>query len=469
MLKNKKLILFSIMLACFLSFFITILNYGNLANGYKLVVLFPVVFGLSVLLLSRFLFNSDYLVTTFMYLFIQAIRFVIMPVTLSFSGSTGDTSYIHVRTESLKTACLLMILEFIICTFFLVLISSKKVRNRRFVKPRLTGNIIVYLPFLILATMLYLVFGLRQNLLSFVVIRTNTVERLGDISGTSAVFLRQIIIVALTTIFLLILNYNARKYEDSLKERYSNIAILAAVLMVCIIVGERRSTQIYTAFCCIYCLTQMIPEKRKKIVNIIGSAVAVVLIFMSIYKFAYAFMYSSYFEALSNSTISIGGITRMLQSYFSGPQNVAVALEFSNHGDYGIFNFIYDMMRSTVPFNFLVKDSGIPLSNSFNSYIYSGQFTSGHLLSSVGYGYICFKYFFFMVMIFNLSLSLFCERKMKQSRSVEFIYLWGYLLMRFAYGINLSTSSLMNTSSIMFITGGLLFLVAKTITSRRVV
>lgn len=467
MIKQKNFILIGILISCFFSLFLTILKYENLANGYSLVVFFPLIFGLTVLGFSRYLLNSDYLVTTFMYLIIQGIRFILLPVGLAFSGSMGQTSYIHVSPESLKLACILMILEFIISTFFLVIIGSKKIRLKRTGKPNLTGNFVVYIPFLILSGLIYILFGMKQKLLSFLVIQTNTDGRLGDITGTSTVFIRQILIVALTTFFILVLIHNARKYKNSLRERYINFAILAAVLMVCIIVGERRTTQIYTAFCCIYCLIQMFPEKRKKIVKIIGGAVGIVLIFMSIYKFSYAFMYSSYLEALSNSRFSIGGVTRMLQSYFSGPQNVAVALEFSNHGNYGLFNFIYDMLRSTVPFNFLVKDNGLLLSNSFNSYIYSGQFLSGHLLSSSGYGYICFGYFFFLVMIFNLSLSLYCERKMKQSYAIEFIYLWGYLLMRFAYGINLSTSSLMNSSSIMLITGGLLFLVARTITIKK--
>ncbi|MCK1215803.1 hypothetical protein MXZ89_00245 [Streptococcus uberis] len=467
MKKYKNIILLMIFLFCFISLFLTTLEYGNLPRGYQFVVFFPIIYGLIVTISSNYLFNTDYLVTTFMYLIIQAVRFVIMPVALAFSGDSGQIAYIHVSEESLKLASLLMIIEFIICTFLLAFVSSKKINKKRFGKPVLTGNILIYLPFLLGAGIIYFIFGREQQLLSFLVIRTNTVDRLGDITDTSTVFIRQVLIVALTTIFLLVLVRNAKRYDLSKKERYLNYSLLAAVMMVSIIVGERRTTQIYTAFCCIYSLSQMFPERRKKVVQIIGGAGAIVLIFMSIYKFAYAFMYSSYFEALNNAKFSIGGTTKMLQSYFSGPQNVAVAIEFARHGNFGIFNFIYDMLRSTVPFNFFVKNNGILTSNSFNTYIYSGQVMTGHLLSSVGYGYICFKYLFFLMMVFNLSLSLYCERKMKQSYSIEQIYLWGYLLMRFAYGVNLSTSSLMNASSIMFITGGLLFLVAKTITNKK--
>ena len=107
---------------------------------------------------------------------------------------------------------------------------------------------------------------------------------------------------------------------------------------------------------------------------------------------------------------------------------------------------------------------GTLVSYSFNSYIYGGSSLSGHLLSSVGDGYLCFSpVFCFIVMLLNIRLAMLCERNMKRTGSYEMIYIWGYLLLRFAYGFSLNLPGLLNSSSIMLITGGLLFKTARTV------
>ena len=451
-------------IVCFASLLLTAIHIENMPEGYRLMIVFPAFFCIGIAAGAKYILNSDYKISVIMYFVIQGIRFVVMPPVIALAGEKCGSPYISVSVSALRTACIVMIFEFVICTFFLITWSSKTISKKREYSPALTTNWAIYIPYLLLAVVVYFVFSRQGNIISFITLSAGKNVREGDLTETSLVFARQIVLIAIIVLFLSVLSACKRKYDYTHKSTYVYIAILAAIINVCVIVGERRTTQIYTAFCCTYCLSLAFPDKKKAIIRYVIGAAAAVLVFMSIYKFSYAFLYSSYLEALAASDFSIQTMARSLQAYYNGPQNVAVAIELSKTASFGPWNFIYDVLRSTVPVSFFVKDLGTLVSYSFNSYIYGGSSLSGHLLSSVGDGYICFSpVFCFIVMLFNIRLAMLCEKNMKRTGSYEMIYIWGYLLLRFAYGFSLNLPGLLNSSSIMLITGGLLFKLARTV------
>jgi hypothetical protein len=179
---------------------------------------------------------------------------------------------------------------------------------------------------------------------------------------------------------------------------------------------------------------------------------------MSIYKFSYAFQYGSYAEAIRNSSFTASDISRILQGYFSGPQNVGVAIEFQSQSCLKLTNTIFDILRSIVPISFLMKGHGMVTSELFNNFIYNGLYSSGHVLSSAGYGYIYGGYIlssFFMLI--NIFIAMFCEKRMKVAIKTEWIYVWSYIMLRFALNLNVNLPSLVSASTIMLFTGGLLY------------
>ena len=456
------------LIICSISMIFTTIFSDNMLEGYRITIVFPLIYFFGICAAIKYIRSTDYVVSMVMYFLIQGIRFVIMPPFIALAGEKCGSPYINVSASALREACIVMIYEFVVCTFFLIIWASKKIKRKREYAPALTTNYFVYVPYLILAGIVYLVFSRKGRIISFISLSVGTKSREGDLTETSLIFARQIVLIAIIVLFLTILSICKKKYDNTKNNIYVYIAIFAAIMNVCVIVGERRTTQIYTAFCCTYCLALAFPEKKKTISKYVLGAAALVLIFMSIYKVSYAFLYSSYREALAATDFSFQSIGSSLQAYFNGPQNVGVAIELSKTVRFGPWNFIYDVLRSTVPVSFFVKGFGTLVSYSFNSFIYGGTALSGHLLSSVGDGYLCFSPFFcFVVMLLNIKLAMLCERNMKRTSSYEMIYIWGYLLLRFSYGYSLNLPGLLNSSSIMLITGGLLFKVARTVTVRR--
>ena len=456
-IKSYHIRLLSIMI-CLISFILTSFNINTMADGYRLMLLFPIIYTIGLFVSAPYLLKTNYKVSVIMYFLIQGLRFVVSPPFVAFAGNNCGSSYIHMTVEALREACLIMIFEYIICTFFLIAWTSKKIPNKRLNTPSLTTNWLIYIPYLFLAFLAYFYFGRKGKIISFITLSAGTNTREGDLTDTALVFGRQIVLIAIVILFLAALSFCKKKYDITHKNIYVYLAIVAAIVNVCVIVGERRTTQIYTAFCCTYCLCLAFPQKRKEIVRYVVGAAIIVITLMSIYKVSYAFLYSSYIDALAASNFSIKDVAQSLQAYFNGPQNVAVAVTLSKIEHFGPLNFIYDIARSTVPINFLVKNSGTLVSFSFNNFIYGGSNMSGHLLSSVGAGYLYFGIIFcFLIMLFNIRLAMLCERFMKKTASYEMIYIWGYLLMRFSYGYSLNLAGLLNSCSIMLITGGLLF------------
>lgn len=453
-----------IMLTSIVCFFVSFRNYENYAGAYRGIVIFPIIYMISSLPLVNVIIHGDYGITTSMYMIMQWLRFCLMPAVISLAGDNCGSPYIHVSNETLSLAIWLMLIELIICNFYVFYKGTNTSYRKNEKGLQMTGEALVYVCFLALSAVVYWFFSKRGSIVEFFVLGSGTSDRIGDITDTSMVLVRQIVLVAIMVIFVASLSYGSKKYNLTGSIMYFILPLMVALLSVCIIVGERRTSQIYTAFCCMYCLSCAFPEKRKTIIRTVGGLAIIVLVLMSAYKMLYVFTFDSYTDALQSSSFSYSEAARSLQGYFSGPQNIAVALEFGKNEDVDIFNLIFDFVRSTPPFSFMVKQLGVITSVSFNTYIYGTATSSGHLLSTTGYGYICLgPLFYYLIMLFNIKLSFFCERKMKQSDSFEFVYVWGYLLMRFSFGVNINTPALINSSAILLITAGLLFKVSQII------
>ena len=140
------------------------------------------------------------------------------------------------------------------------------------------------------------------------------------------------------------------------------------------------------------------------------------------------------------------------------PTNNSIPIKKNN---INMMNLLFDFLRSIVPISFFVKGMGTLTSQMFNSYIYSGSQETGHIISSVAYGYIYFGILFSSLFsVFNIAVSYYMEIKMNMSNSYEMMYLWGYVLMRFAFGMFMNTPALLSTTTIMLVTFGLIFKVA---------
>lgn len=469
-----KLDLFNnlIVLSGLFSFVITLIFSPNFAEGYFFMTFFPLFFVIIYILLLQPLRFSGYRFLPYGIILMQWIKMVLMPPVCSIAGDDVGFFYINPEVASIELAIILITYEFLATSLFsflwLKLVVNKKTDEEKNHKYFLKGNRLVYLMYLILTLVVIFTIGRSNNLLNFLIIPLTGGGRIGDVTETKLVLARQIIIIGLFLVFLLTTSWSKKKFEITNNSKYVNIAILAAFLNLAFIVGERRTSQVYTALVTIWVLSKSFPKYKKRIYYFIGISAFSVLFFMSIYKFFAAYQHNSYFGALQSSNIDFAWFSRTLQSYFFGPENVAITVDFKNNSNLGIGNIIFDYLRSTFGVSFLLKDGGDLTSKLFNTFVYKQPMATGHVLSAVGYGYLYFGFILSpIISISNIIIASLVEKKMHKSSSYEMSYIWGYILVRFITNLYVNTPPLISYATMTLGTGGLLFMTSILLKSRR--
>lgn len=401
------------------------------------------------------------IITTYMVMILMWLRMVLTPL---YGASNDMFMFIGDRTaEDIDTAILLIMYEAIIISITLYLFSNKE---RKYVNSivKLDGSPLVYWGLIFVAIVLFFTVGRHMQLFEFG-IKTigEDIDRAGDITDTKLIIVRRIISSGYLFLFMIFIEKMRMKYDEEGKNKYPYYAIGAAILMICIIIGERRTAQLYIAFASCWTLIRLFPSSQKGIVRLISVAAVIVLSLMTIYKQFNAFLYDSYTEALMSTDVEDGLSPQLLDAYLYGVNTVSSNVAYGNIANLNITNLLYDIVRSIFGFSFLVKGDMDLTSEMYNMYIYSGEQKTGLLLSSVGYGYAYFGFVLSpLFTIINIILMILLETKMRLCKSIEMCYIWAYIYMRFAFGFLGSIPPLIsNTTQTLFISGGLYWFASK--------
>lgn len=438
-----------------------------ITSGYELIWIHPLIFSIVyVLIYLPIIKVGKFKITVYSAIVLSWLRCVAIPVTSAVSGVYNGVSYIYTSKQSTELAIFLVVFELIVTSIvlYILVITNRdytKIKSKKNFILKLKGNKKIYILFIIFAILVYLFIGRNLNIVNFLLISPNTGERQGDILNTNIVLIRQIIICATIFLFAYIVDIFKKKYDKSKNIKYVYFSILIGVFNICIIVGERRSIQIYTCLVVIFVLLNTFKDHKNKILIFILSFSGIVLLFMSIYKHFAAFIYGSYIDAIKANPLSISDVAIMLQSYFFGTQNVATAIEFKKLYDLNLLNMMYDLGRSTFGLSFFLKGAMNVTSQYFNMYIYSGSQNTGHLISGIAYGYIYLGAILSpLIVSFNMYISIKLESWLSKIKSYELMYIIGYILVRFSTNIYVSTPQLINLSSIMFVSCGVIYIIA---------
>lgn len=354
----------------------------------------------------------------------------------------------------------LSVYEFVFVTLFLVaLVLNQKTTHVR--KPLyLHGNKFVYFIFVFIALFLYFTRGRSMGLFEFGLKAIGgDLERSGDIKE-GAVLTRTIIGEGITFLFLILVSVFSRKYHSTSNSKYIVFSIILSMFVISIISGERRTSQIYKGFACIWLLIGLYPTYRKKITGYLVMTAAIVIAGMTIYKHYNAFLYNTYAEAISDAT-GVGMSTGIIDAYFYGLNTISLNLSFANTAPVSFFNLVYDFARNIFGLNFVISRDYLLTSDLYNLGLTFGESVTGYLLSSVGYGYLYFG--FVLSPIFtcmNVSIMVLLERYMRTTTSIEMSYILSILFMRFGFGFLGSFPPLINLTTRIFCISGGIVLVA---------
>ncbi len=401
-----------------------------LAGQLNLLILLPVSYIIAKLIISR-VSNYNIIITKYIYDFLGVLRLLIIP-TLMVIFNNYKVDNLPIGYNYFNKGILLICLEYIIGALFLLFFSklfkSSVKKDRNFL---LAGSQLFYLLFIVVSSLLVLAMPDVRNTMSFLIIKTNASGRDSEDVANYIVLVRMFFQLALALLFLIMTHRSYLMYRKKPQISLLILPILTGLVNISLIIGERRSIQLYSLLAVIIIISYVFRYHYKRINILIFFAGFVILMLMTLYKELYIFNYNSYGEALSQTSFSNVKFVDQLQSYFFGPHNVAAALDFLNYYKVGFNQLFYDIGRSLFGFNMVIDKSQLLTSQLFNRIIYGDRQLTGHLISSAGYGYIYFgPLLFYIIIAFNLLITISLEFLIKKTDKLEFVFIGTYLFMR---------------------------------------
>ena len=379
------------------------------------------------------------------------MRMVLLTFYGALSGSYSDHGVsVELNQHFIGAVSLSLYDCFAIALTLLVFSSMNYKTSRSYIKKGLYGQKEAYFVFVAIALVIYFTIGRNMHLFDFALKPVGEdIERAGDIVGGREMIVGQIVGSGLLFLFFLVIWWLKKQYDRTKSKKYFTWSLVIAILLIAIISGERRTSQVYKAFAAGYVLLSLYPSKGKKIVSYIGLFALFVLATMTIYKQFYGFMYSSYSEAVQNASVSEGFSYGMIDAYFYGLDTISKNIHYGDMMNVGLGQFFYDIVRNIFGLNFFVHGDGMLTTQIYNTIIYSDdEQLTGLLMSSAGYGYTFAGYMLAPLMtVFNIIVMLIFERCLRKSSSIEWQYVWAFAFMRFGFGVISAPPPLINSVS----------------------
>ncbi len=419
-----------------LSYVFVVLGFLLLLLEYNLLLLLaPISYLFSKLILSLSQ-NKNFYFSKFAYDILGLIRLVIIPTLIGISNDRIIDN-LPLGHNYFNEAVVYMCIEYIIGSLFILFLSNafkKSIKKRTSFK--LSGSKTYYMIFIITIFVLFITMpGLRQSI-SFLIIKTNAMGRGTETTSSADVLFRMLLQLALALLFLVVTYLSYKKYKIKPSIVYVILPLIIGLINLGLIVGERRSYQLYTMVA-VLTVISLLFTRHKRGINVVVISVGVsVLVLMTLYKELYIFNYSSYSEALKHSKNSNLKLVDTLQSYFYGPSNIAASIDYLNYYSGSFKQFIFDNLRAVFGVNFFVDKHQLITSQLFNRLIYGNKQLTGHLISSAGYGLIYFgPFLFYLNVLFNIFFAFLTEYIIRKSTSLEVIFVGTYIFMRLATNI----------------------------------
>lgn len=429
-------------------------------SHYVYLTLFPIAYLFSFQSLVKYAGKGcHYRITVVIVLLMYWIRMVALPIY----GIANGAYLASYGKGNISIAIILCVYECIVVTLFLYYMNNKKQKAILETNTRvLVGNRLVYTVFLLIVLFIYANYGRQIHFFEFFVKDIGTeIEREGDIVNSRYLIIRQFISSGILFTFFILIDLFRKHYVFSKRRIYVFLGIILAIMLVGIISGERRTSQVYTAFASCWLLINIFPNYKRRIVLSISSIALFVLVMMTIYKQYNAFLYDTYEEALENKTLAQGFSLGLMDAYYNGINTVSKNLYFGSDENLSITNLLYDFARSIFGLSYLLKDKMMLTVELYNYRIYGGEQTNGFLFSSISYGYIYLGFLLSpLFTIISVWVALFLERKMRVAKSIEMTYILAIVYMRFAFGFLGAFPPLLNMASRYLIINGSIFAIA---------
>ncbi|WP_204207524.1 MULTISPECIES: O-antigen polymerase [Mammaliicoccus] len=426
-------------------------------NEINIMVVLPLIYILSLLILSFSKF-ANFKILKLSYEVLGFLRLVIIPFSIIISGDKFIDNY-PIGRSILNESIGLIGIEYFIGALFLLLLNKIFDKNKKNHKNyKIIGSTYFYSLIVLVSVILLAFFPSARETISFLVIKTDSTGRANENVESLDVLIRTLFQFSLLIIFIMSSYYFYLKYLNNPKIKYTIIPLILGIINISIIIGERRSYQIYTLLSILAIVSILYKKHSSRINTILFLVGSIVFIGVTLYKELYIFNFSSYSQALASSDFKQTHLTDTLQSYFYGPHNVNGFIEYSKMFGLSMKDYFLDILRSTFGINFIVPDSYLLISQRFNLYLYDNSQMTGHLISSSSYGYGIFGFFFPIVIIVNLSLAALVEFFLRRTNILEIYFVLFYVLMRMMFNLFSNTAQMINHASMVLLIYGIIII-----------
>lgn len=445
------------------------LNFGLLVTTFIFIIIIlmkevnflivlPLIYILSLLVLS-FSKYGNFKILKLSYEFFGFLRLVIIPFSIIISKDKFIDNY-PIGKSFFNNSIGIIGIEYLIGALFIMFLTLflNKEKNKKDNNFKVIGSTYFYVFIVIVSFILLVMFPSARETISFLIIRTDASGRVNENVDSFDVLIRTLFQFSLIIIFIISSYIFYLKYLKNPKFIYTIIPLILGVINISIIIGERRSYQLYTLLSILAIVSILYKKHSNRINTILFLVGSIVFIGVTLYKELYIFNFTSYSQALSSSNVTNMHLTDTLQSYFYGPHNVSGFIEYSKMFGPNYKDYFMDILRSTFGINFIVPDNYLLISQRFNLYLYDNSQMTGHLISSSSYGYGIFGYFFPIVIIVNISLIALVEYLLRKTNYLEIYFVLFYVLMRMLFNLFSNTAQLVNHASMILLIYGVIII-----------
>lgn len=393
----------------------------NIVQGYELLYLLPLVFGICfVFLLSKpLIVSKSIFLWTFMMFAI--LRYLALPTLMVYQRYYTGYAYYPPHSSSIQKGIFLMVYEVIISSILIRSIYKKYLcspdifleedtkKNKYSIK-----NKIVYLAFIFFVIFILIIQPQILKEISFFSNFNRISAEQGNISTSLGI---QFFMLGKLLFYFLIIDKLHYKYLKSKKRRYIWLTYIVSFLNIGIFVGTNRKRILMNAIASIFTINYLYPKQKKK-----SSIIMLLLAFIIFFQLTVFRFYSN------TDRKPFDNMAGTLQVYLSGPYNMALAVETREEykEDISGFNVIYDIAR---PFygigQFFKRFDTYSSTEYFNKRLsIGGPLRSDQIMPMTGQGLLHFGFILSPIyLILSILLGFYTERKLSETKSFEKLYI----------------------------------------------
>ncbi len=456
-LRNNLNVLLSTLLVMVMSVIIGsyIAYESTIPEGYELLFLLPFSFGICfALFLAKTLVTKG---SVFLWTFtvFAGVRYLVLPVLMVVQGMFSGYAYVPPQPDSIRTGLLLMVYELVVSSVVIKILFSKRTDAfQRLQSDTVSvdcsdGNLVYWL-FIALSLFMLVLKPSALWRLSFF-----TDFSYGRTAGESRGFIELLtthfLILSKLLLFFIVIKKCRVLYNKTRRNIYVIFSLIMSIFNIGIFVGINRKQIVMNAISSLNVLRIAFPKKRRMITILILALAFVIVFQLTAFRFS-----ATTAQAISKLLNRLGA---MLQVYFSGPYNMALAVEtrlmFSDSISFK--NYLYDLGRPFFGIGYFLKQTDMLISTDYFNHRVSvgGLLRSDQIIPITGQGLLHFGYVLSPAyLVIAIILGFYFEKKLKEELDFEkqYMYCLFCVMLGQAMGVNMIIiTNVMTFQGVMFL------------------